>query len=175
MLLASAAACRRASGWVSESIVLAGVDFVKALRERSSRGNLLLVDGDSIHVPARQQTREVRGKVNVPTALVAAAKGLRAYVDAAGGKTALGNPRAACVIEPNGKIGSRKRLLWLITLDAGDSRSACAVAGCARVAGAIQRRADPDEARSLPKPGSRTARTVRRRIDRSPLAERSRT
>jgi hypothetical protein len=34
VLLASAAACRRASGWVSESIVLAGVDFVKALRER---------------------------------------------------------------------------------------------------------------------------------------------
>jgi protein involved in polysaccharide export with SLBB domain len=94
-----------------------GVDLSTALRSTSAGDNLVLVDGDSIHVPQRQQTVTVRGEVNAPTALVATGKGIGAYIAAAGGKTALGNTRGAYVIQPNGKIQSRHHLLWVITLD----------------------------------------------------------
>jgi protein involved in polysaccharide export with SLBB domain len=94
-----------------------GVDVEKALRDGTARDNLFLTDGDSIHVPARQQTVTVRGEVNAPTALVASGKGIGAYIAAAGGKTASGNSRGAYVIQPNGKIETRSHLLWVITLD----------------------------------------------------------
>jgi polysaccharide export outer membrane protein len=99
------------------SRIRVGVDVVKALRERASRDNLLLVDGDSIHVPARQQTVTVRGAVNAPTETVATGKGLGAYIKSAGGGSTLGNTRGAYVIQPNGKIESRSHVLWFITLD----------------------------------------------------------
>jgi protein involved in polysaccharide export with SLBB domain len=94
-----------------------GVDLAIALRNANAGDNLVLVDGDSVHVPPRQQTVTVRGEVNAPTALVATGKGLGSYLAAAGGTTALGNKRGAYVIQPNGKIESRHHLLWLITLD----------------------------------------------------------
>jgi protein involved in polysaccharide export with SLBB domain len=94
-----------------------GVDVEKALRDGTARDNLFLTDGDSIHVPARQQTVTVRGEVNAPTALVASGKGIGAYIAAAGGKTATGNTRGAYVIQPNGKIETRSHLLWVFTLD----------------------------------------------------------
>ncbi|MDQ8173537.1 MAG: capsule biosynthesis GfcC family protein, partial [Gemmatimonadota bacterium] len=99
------------------SRIRVGVDVVKALRDRASRDNLLLVDGDSIHVPARQQTVTVRGAVNAPTETVATGKGLGAYIKSAGGGSTLANVRAAYVIQPNGKIESRSHILWVITLD----------------------------------------------------------
>jgi protein involved in polysaccharide export with SLBB domain len=94
-----------------------GVDVEKALRDGTARDNLFLTDGDSIHVPARQQTVTVRGEVNAPTALVASGKGIGSYIAAAGGKTATGNARGAYVIQPNGKIETRSHLLWVFTLD----------------------------------------------------------
>jgi protein involved in polysaccharide export with SLBB domain len=94
-----------------------GVDVERALRERDSRDNLVLVDGDSIHVPALQQTVTVRGAVNAPTELVATGRGLGAYISSAGGPSAQANPRKSYVIQPNGKIESRSHILWLITMD----------------------------------------------------------
>jgi protein involved in polysaccharide export with SLBB domain len=94
-----------------------GVDVAEALRRRGTRENLFLLDGDSLYVPAKQQTVTVRGEVNSPTALVASGKKLGAYLSAAGGATNSGKASAAYVIQPNGKIESRTRLLWLVTLD----------------------------------------------------------
>jgi hypothetical protein len=48
---------------------------------------------------------------------VANGKGIGAYLASAGGKTAVGNARGAYVIQPNGKIETRRHLLWVITLD----------------------------------------------------------
>jgi protein involved in polysaccharide export with SLBB domain len=99
------------------SRIRVGVDVLKAVNQTASRDNLFLVEGDSIFVPAKQQTVAVRGEVNAPTALVVNGKGLGAYIKAAGGGTALANTRSAYVIQPNGKIQSRSHLLWLIKLD----------------------------------------------------------
>ena len=94
-----------------------GVDLETALRQRAALDNLFLEDGDSLYVPVRQQTVAVRGEVNAPTALVATGRRLGFYLDAAGGATERGNSSRAYVIQPNGKIATRKKLLWLIALD----------------------------------------------------------
>jgi protein involved in polysaccharide export with SLBB domain len=94
-----------------------GVDLSQALARTESRDNLFLLDGDSVHVPARQQIVTVRGEVNSPTAFVATGKGLGSYIAAAGGGSATGNTRRAYVIQPNGKIEIRRHLFWFVTLD----------------------------------------------------------
>jgi protein involved in polysaccharide export with SLBB domain len=99
------------------SRIRVGVDLPRALARSDSRENLYLENGDSLHIPPRQQIVTVRGEVNVPTALVASGQRLGAYIKAGGGPTATANGRRAYVIQPNGKIESRTRLFWLITLD----------------------------------------------------------
>lgn len=94
-----------------------GVDLREALRARGRSDDLLLAAGDSIHVPVRRQTVEVRGAVNAPTALAHRGGGLGAYIDAAGGPTDRARARRAYVIQPNGKIESRRQLFWFINLD----------------------------------------------------------
>lgn len=100
------------------SRIRVGVELQTALSEaRRSQDDLLLLNGDSIHVPQRQQTVEVRGAVNAPTALVHSGRRLGDYVDAAGGPTERARERRAYVIQPSGKIQSRRRYLGFITVD----------------------------------------------------------
>ena len=77
-----------------------GVDLAAAMRERRRSDDLLLLQGDSIHVPKLLQTVEVRGAVNAPTALSHAGKKLGYYIDAAGGTTERARSRRA--IRPSG-------------------------------------------------------------------------
>ena len=56
-------------------------------------------------------------EVNSPTALVANGKKLGAYLAAAGGATPIGKASKAYVVQPNGKIESRTRFLWLVAID----------------------------------------------------------
>jgi len=95
-----------------------GVD-VKALLKRPSRGdNLLLMDGDSLHVPERQYVVSVRGAVNAPSALAyEGSRSLGHYVRAAGGITDAARVRRAYVIQPNGRIESRRHVLWVVPVD----------------------------------------------------------
>lgn len=95
-----------------------GVDLRNALRNPGRQDDLVMIDGDSVHVPVQKQTIEVRGAVNAPTALAyGGSRGLEHYINAAGGTTDLARSRRAYVIQPNGKIESRRHLLWLIRLD----------------------------------------------------------
>ncbi|MBC8089235.1 MAG: SLBB domain-containing protein [Phycisphaerae bacterium] len=95
-----------------------GVDLSDALRRRGTTEDLLLEHADSLDVPSLRQTVEVRGEVNAPTALAhARGQSLGFYVGAAGGPSAKGNARRAYVVQPNGKVESRRRLLGFITLD----------------------------------------------------------
>jgi polysaccharide export outer membrane protein len=95
-----------------------GVDLAYALRRKGSNDDLVLETGDSLDVPSRRQTVEVRGEVNAPTALAhAGGKNLGWYVGAAGGPTAKANARRAYVVQPNGKVESRHHLLYFIKLD----------------------------------------------------------
>ena len=91
-----------------------GVDLSKALSRPSSDDNFLLIDGDSLNVPFRRATVEVRGAVNAPTAVVVdKGKSLSHYIRAAGGRSINGDRKRAYVVQPNGKIESRHRILWL--------------------------------------------------------------
>ena len=95
-----------------------GVDLAFALRRKGGNDDLVLEDGDSLDVPSRRQTVEVRGEVNAPTALAhAAGKNLGFYVGAAGGPSSRGNARRAYVVQPNGKVESRHHILGFITID----------------------------------------------------------
>lgn len=94
-----------------------GVDLAIALKQKGN-DDLVLEDGDSLDVPSRRQTVEVRGEVNAPTALAhASGKSLGFYVGAAGGPSAKGNARRAYVVQPNGKVESRHHILGFITVD----------------------------------------------------------
>jgi hypothetical protein len=74
----------------------------------------VLIDDDSLHVPFRRTTVEIQGMVNAPTAIaVDRGRTLRYYVRAAGGASATGDEKKAYVIQPNGKIEARERVLWI--------------------------------------------------------------
>jgi len=112
----SAAAAQRAFDGVGDRIRV-GIDLQEALRERGRSDDLLLEHGDSINVPKRLQTVSVRGGVNAATALAHAGKRLGYYIDAAGGTTERARTRRAYVIQPNGKIESRRTWLGFIRVD----------------------------------------------------------
>jgi protein involved in polysaccharide export with SLBB domain len=84
-----------------------GVDLPHVLRDPRYRDNLLLQDGDSVHLPAYSGVVEVQGAVNAPRAVTwVPGKGLDYYVRAAGGATRLGDMRRAYVTQPDGAVES---------------------------------------------------------------------
>lgn len=95
--------------------VRVGIDLREAMRGR--RDDLMLEDGDSLHVPHQSQVVEVRGAVNLPIALAHSGGRLGHYVNAAGGTTERARMRQAYVIQPSGKVQTRRHLFWFIPLD----------------------------------------------------------
>lgn len=91
-----------------------GLDLATAIRRPSRSDDVILENGDSLHIPKRRQIVEVRGAVNAPTALTHAGRRLGYYVDAAGGTTERAQGRRAYVIQPNGKIQSQRRFLGIV-------------------------------------------------------------
>jgi protein involved in polysaccharide export with SLBB domain len=94
-----------------------GLDLGRALARSGSTDNLVLFEGDSLHIPFRRSTVEIRGEVNAPSTITHAGRRIGYYLRAAGGSSATGNERRAYVIQPNGKIEARSRLLWVVPLD----------------------------------------------------------
>ncbi len=95
-----------------------GVDLARAISRPRGPENLTLVDDDSLHIPFRRTTVEIQGAVNAPTAITLdEGKPLQHYVRAAGGASVTGDGRKAYVIQPNGKIESRRRVLLLFAND----------------------------------------------------------
>lgn len=95
-----------------------GLSLDRALRRTRGDDNVVLIDLDSMHVPFRRTTVEIQGEVNAPTAItVSGRQSIRYYLRAAGGASPTGAPRNAYVIQPNGKIESRNRLLWVLPID----------------------------------------------------------
>jgi len=93
-----------------------GVDLGRALARPGSDDNLELLDGDQLYIPSRRSTVEVRGAVNAPTAVtVEGGRSIKYYVRAAGGAAINGDDRRAYVIQPNGKIEARERVLWVFS------------------------------------------------------------
>ncbi len=93
-----------------------GLDLRRALD--GGADDLVLQDGDSLHVPVRSEVVQVRGAVHQPSAtVVAPGRSLQHYVRAAGGPNALARTRQAYVIQPSGKVETRRYFLWVIRLD----------------------------------------------------------
>jgi len=95
-----------------------GIDLSRALRRPAGDDDLILLEGDEIHIPFSRTTVEIRGNVNSANAVtIEPGKSIAHYIRSAGGASATGDARNAYVIQPNGKIESRRRLLWIIRLD----------------------------------------------------------
>jgi polysaccharide biosynthesis/export protein len=87
-----------------------GVDLPRALRNTRAVDNLVLQDGDSIHIPAYSGIVTVTGAVNAPMA-VAYVRGanLDYYLRAAGGPNRTGDASRAYVTNASGRVETVRR------------------------------------------------------------------
>ena len=77
------------------------------LRDSSARDNLLLADGDSIHLPQFSGIVEVQGAVNSPRGVAwVPGEKLDYYVRAAGGLARTGDVERSYVTQPDGSVES---------------------------------------------------------------------
>jgi protein involved in polysaccharide export with SLBB domain len=87
-----------------------GIDLPAVLENKKSRDNLILVAGDSIHIPEFNPIVLVQGAVNSPGPVAyQPGKNLDWYVDAAGGYSQTGDHRHSYVTQPNGERQGVKR------------------------------------------------------------------
>jgi protein involved in polysaccharide export with SLBB domain len=105
--------------FINDTALRVGIDLKDVLRDTRSADNLLLEDGDSLDVPPMHNTVEIQGAVNAPTVVaIAPGQKLEHYIRAAGGPSRrLADAGGAYVIQPNGKIESRHRVLLLFKSD----------------------------------------------------------
>jgi len=90
------------------------VDLRRALKDTTSRYNIILQPGDSILIPEYQPAVKVSGEVNSPgSVLWQKGKGLSYYVNAAGGLTFKANGSKVRVEYANGEVRTRRRSLLL--------------------------------------------------------------
>jgi protein involved in polysaccharide export with SLBB domain len=83
------------------------VDLAHVLADSTYRGNLLIEDGDSIHVPRFSAVVEVQGAVNAPRAVAyVPGEDLEYYIRAAGGPTQTAATGHAYVTQPDGRVES---------------------------------------------------------------------
>lgn len=94
-----------------------GVNLPRVLRNHNDVDNLILVDKDSIFIPAYNAIVMVRGEVNSPAAAVAYVKGadIDYYIRSAGGGTARADEKRAYVLQPSGKVETKHRTPLLYT------------------------------------------------------------
>jgi protein involved in polysaccharide export with SLBB domain len=86
------------------------VDLPRVLQDPSHRENLILVPGDSIHIPRFIPTVRVEGEVNFPSSVTyVPGAGIDYYIDAAGGPAHQADKGKLFVRQPNGLIQRGQR------------------------------------------------------------------
>jgi protein involved in polysaccharide export with SLBB domain len=89
------------------------IDLPRALRDPSSRDNMILQPGDSIEIPEYQPSVKVVGAVNSPgSVLYRRGAGLDYYLSAAGGFSQRANKGGVSVRLANGETRTRRRALF---------------------------------------------------------------
>ncbi|WP_205314203.1 SLBB domain-containing protein [Pedobacter namyangjuensis] len=92
---------------------LVGINLVKILDKPQSKFDILVEDGDIIRVPKQLQTVKVSGEVLNPNSIVyLPAKGLKQYVNGAGGFTTNARKGNVYVIYPNGSAAAVSSFLF---------------------------------------------------------------
>ena len=90
-----------------------GIDLPSVLRNPKDRDNLLLLAGDSVHVPRFNALVTISGSVNSPLAVpYEPGQSIGHYIRAAGGASADGDLDRVWVRQANGKVESRHSTLW---------------------------------------------------------------
>ncbi|HEY4326922.1 MAG TPA: SLBB domain-containing protein, partial [Mucilaginibacter sp.] len=90
-----------------------GIDLKKILQEPGKGDDLILEDGDVVHIPKQLQTVRVNGEVLYPSAIVySKGKSFKAYVINAGGFTTEALRRGAYVVYPNGTVKATTKILF---------------------------------------------------------------
>jgi protein involved in polysaccharide export with SLBB domain len=96
---------------VQDRIGRIGIDLPGVLKNSRHRDNLMLQDGDSVHVPQYRAVVNVTGNVNAPLAVAfSQGKSIDYYIAAAGGATRQGDPGRSYVMQPNGKVESSRKV-----------------------------------------------------------------
>jgi protein involved in polysaccharide export with SLBB domain len=91
-----------------------GVDLPRALQDTAFHDNLILIGGDSVHIPEYNPVVQVRGAVNAPVAVTwVKGKDVDFYVESAGGYAEKADKGRAYVTQPSGKLESVTRRFLL--------------------------------------------------------------
>jgi polysaccharide biosynthesis/export protein len=92
-----------------------GVDLPGVLRNPKHRDNILLEAGDVIHIPTYTPLVTVRGEVNSVGIAVTYVDGadIDYYIGAAGGRSKTGDDRRAYVIQPSGKVQTKRHTAYV--------------------------------------------------------------
>ena len=86
------------------------IDLPRALRDATSRDNIILQPGDSVNIPEYQPSVKVGGAVNSPgSVLYRRGAGLEYYLSAAGGFSRLADKGAVSVRFANGEVRTRRK------------------------------------------------------------------
>jgi len=96
------------------------VDIEDVAKRRGRRYDLILEEGDQIHIPNEPKTVKVVGEVGFPASvLYERGRSLGYYVDQAGGYTEKSDKGRVKVIQPNGKVKSSRKMWWDPTPEPG--------------------------------------------------------
>lgn len=92
---------------------LVGINLEYILKKPGHRGDLILEDGDVIHVPKELQTVKISGEVLAPsTAVYSPSKGFTQYISQAGGFSSRALRKSVYVLYANGSVKSTNRFLF---------------------------------------------------------------
>src|SRR5699024_6407055 len=91
---------------------LIGIDLARILKKPHQKYDLILEDGDVIRIPQALQTVKVNGEVLRPNSVIYnKSKGLKYYVDAAGGFTQEARRRGSYIQYANGSVDATSKVL----------------------------------------------------------------
>jgi len=103
---------------VNDQVGRINVDLARAMKERGSRFDIALQDGDSITVPEYQPSVKVIGEVNTPGSVMwEKGKDLEYYLRAAGGTTFKADAGRISVRYANGEVRTRRSTLLIFHSD----------------------------------------------------------
>jgi protein involved in polysaccharide export with SLBB domain len=89
------------------------IDLPRALRDTTSRDNVILQPGDEVNIPEYQASVRVVGAVNSPgSVLYRPGAGLEYYLSAAGGFNQLANKKGVSVRFANGEVRTSRKTLF---------------------------------------------------------------